>query len=153
MSLMDAMTARLSLRAPALLAGRVLIAAVFVYDAVLIVQSPAEGASYLEQFGVPGILLYPAAVFEFVAGLMVALGLAARPAALALSGFCVMTALIFHRDLGNPAEALEFGKDIGLAGGFLFLAAEGAGRLSLRRSPRQTIAESATTSPAADQRA
>jgi putative oxidoreductase len=113
------------------LAARVLVALVFIYDAVLLVRSPVGNASYMTQYGIPAILLYPAALVEFVGGLMLIAGFAARPAALALAGFCLLTALIFHHNLGNAGEAIQFGKDIGLAGGLLCLYLQGPGALSL----------------------
>jgi putative oxidoreductase len=121
------------------LAARVLVALVFIYDAVLLVRAPAGNASYMMQYGVPALLLYPAALLEFVGGLMLVAGFAVRPVALALAGFCLLTALIFHHDLANAGEAIEFGKDIGLAGGLLCLYLQGAGALSFdavrRRAP------------------
>ena len=56
-----------------------------------------------------------------------------RPAltALAFAGFCALTAVVFHNQLGAIGEAIQFGKDFGLAGGFLLLAVSGAGGWSL----------------------
>jgi putative oxidoreductase len=46
----------------------------------------------------------------------------------ALSGFCVLTALIFH----FPAdEMIEFQKNVAMAGGFLLLAVFGPGAWSV----------------------
>ena len=115
---------------PALLVGRVLIAAIFIYDATLIVRSPDGTAAFMEQFGVPAILLYPTAIFEFFGGLMLVVGLYARQAALGFAVFCMLTALIFHHNLADANEVLQFGKDFGLAGGFLLLFASGPGSFS-----------------------
>jgi putative oxidoreductase len=121
------------LRGVVLLAGRLLIAAVFVYDAVLLLQAPAANMAYMARFGVPGFLLWPTAIFELVVGALLVLGLAARAVALAFAGFCLLTALVFHSDFADIAEIIQFGKDIGLAGGFLFLLAAGPGPLALDR--------------------
>jgi putative oxidoreductase len=43
----------------------------------------------------------------------------------------LLTALTFHRNLVDLTELIQFGKDFGLAGGFLLLAAGGAGDWSL----------------------
>lgn len=120
-----------SMRDAALLAGRVLIAAVFVYDATIIARFPDATIGYMEQFGLPGMLLWPTALFQLAAGILVVVGWQTRLAALAFAGFCLATALIFHRNFADTTEAIQFGKDVGLAGGFLFLAAAGAGRWSL----------------------
>jgi len=70
-------------------------------------------------------------LLQFAGGLLIVLGLFTRIAALAFAGFCLLTALIFHRNVADVMEAIQLGKDLGLAGGFLFLAAAGAGGWSL----------------------
>lgn len=115
----------------ALLVGRFLLAPVFIYDAILLLRFPADSAAYMTRFGVPDAFLYPTALFEFCGGVMIVAGLALRPAALAFAGFCLLTAILFHADPGNPAECIQFGKDIGLTGGFVCLFLQGAGTLSI----------------------
>ena len=39
--------------------------------------------------------------------------------------FCLATALIFHNDFANQMQIIAFLKNFGLAGGFLFIAANG----------------------------
>jgi putative oxidoreductase len=111
------------LRGPLRLAGRVLLAVVFIYDATLMVRFPADNVAYMQQFGLPAALLYPTAAFQVVGGLMIVLGLWLRPVALAFAGFCLLTAVVFHHDFAAASEVIQFGKDVGLAGGFLLLAA------------------------------
>jgi putative oxidoreductase len=120
-----------TLRNFSLLAGRVLMAAIFVYDAVLLARFPVDNIAYMESFGVPGVLLWPTAIFQFVGGLMIMVGLLTRLVSLGFAAFCLLTALTFHRNLADPTELIQFGKDLGLAGGFLFLAAGGAGAWAL----------------------
>jgi putative oxidoreductase len=84
-------------------------------------------AAYMADYGVPTFLLPFAALFQFVGGVFLMLGHWTRPTALAFAGFAAMTAVIFHLPDGN---AIQFGKDIAIAGGFLVLAASGAGRWS-----------------------
>ena len=119
------------LRNLAILLGRIFIAAIFIYDATLIVRFPSDNVAYMESFGVPAFLLWPTGLFQFAGGLMIVLGLLTRIVALGFAGFCLVTALTFHRDLADLTELIQFGKDFGLAGGFLFLAAGGAGGWSL----------------------
>ena len=69
---------------------------------------------------------------------MIVVGWWARPAGLALAAFCVATAFTFHGALSNPDELIQFGKDMGLAGGFLMLAASGPGRWSVDWLTRRT---------------
>lgn len=115
----------------ALLVGRIFIAAIFIYDATLIARFPGDNLGYIESFGVPGFLLWPTALFQFVGGILIVLGLLTRLTALGLAGFCLLTALIFHRNAADVMETIQFGKDFGLAGGFLFLVAGGAGGWSV----------------------
>jgi putative oxidoreductase len=113
------------LSAPMRLVGRVLLVAVFIYDATLMVRFAPDNIAYMEQFGLSGLLLYPTAAFQFFGGLAIVLGLFLRPMALAFAVFCLLTAVVFHRDVADASELIQFGKDLGLAGGFLVLAAGG----------------------------
>lgn len=122
-----------ALRNLALLVGRIFIAAIFIYDATLLARFPESNLAYMERFGVPGFMLWPTAAFQFIGGLMIVAGLATRLVALGFAGFCLLTALTFHRNLADLTELIHFGKDFGLAGGFLFLVAGGAGAWSLDR--------------------
>jgi putative oxidoreductase len=45
--------------------------------------------------------------------------------------FCVVTALLFHHALGDQNQMIHFLKNIAMAGGFLQVAAFGAGTFSL----------------------
>ena len=74
------------------------------------------------------------------------LGFATRLVALVFVVFCMMTAFFFHNtfsmataiDFTKAGTAIDFGKDIALAGGFLFLVANGAGRFSLDALMKRT---------------
>ena len=79
----------------------------------------------MEGFGLPGFLIYPAVVIEIVLPVLVIVGYQARIAAGILSIFCLMTAFIFHFDFSNQMQLVSFLKNIGLAGGFLFIVANG----------------------------
>ena len=119
-----------SLRNLALLLGRILIAGVFIYDAMLLVRYQEANAAFMEKFGVPAILIWPTAAFQFFGGILIVLGYFTRLAAPAFAGFCLLTALTFHRDFADTSEIIQFGKDAALAGGFLFLFAAGPGEWS-----------------------
>ena len=113
------------------LVGRLLLAALFVTDVWTIINNYGATADYLAQFGVPPLLLPLAAAAQLAGGLLVAIGWRTRLAALALALFCIATAFIFHSQSGDPGEAIQFWKDLAIAGGFLVLSAHGAGALSL----------------------
>jgi len=48
-----------------------------------------------------------------------------------LAIFCLLTAFIFHNQLGEPMQMINFMKNIAMAGGFLVLAAHGCGAFGL----------------------
>lgn len=113
------------------LLGRLLLAALFLFDSWLVINNYGATAEYLVQFGVPPLLLVPALAVQAGGGLLVAVGWFTRLAALALSLFCISTALIFHNQFGDSNEEIQFWKDLAIAGGFLVLAINGAGAFSL----------------------
>ena len=118
------------------LAGRAMIALIFVLSGLSKISAIEGTQGYMEAMGVPGILIYPTILFEVVAGLAIIAGFQTRLVALALAGFTLLLALIFHNQLGDQTQFILFIKNVAIAGGLLFLARHGAGELSLdhRRS-------------------
>lgn len=119
------------------LLGRLGLALIFVDEGWSTLGTYGATQDYMAGHGVsPGLLPLVIAT-ELGCGLLVAAGLLTRWAAVALSGFCLLTALIFHRELGDPAQWINFYKNIAMSGGFLTLAAHGAGPWSLDAALRQ----------------
>jgi putative oxidoreductase len=121
----------LPIKEAAALAGRLLLAAIFLHEAYAKLSGYSAAVAYSEAFGVPGLLLPLAIATELGCGLLIIVGYQTRIAALLLAGFCVVTALLFHVKLGNRNELLHFEKDLAIAGGFLVLFAHGAGAWAL----------------------
>ena len=119
------------LNAAALLLGRLLLASLFILEGWGKLRGYAGAVGYMEKFGVPGLLLPAVIAAEFVGGLCIALGWQARWAALALAGFSISAALLFHNNFGVRNELLHFEKDLAIAGGLLVLYAFGPGAWSL----------------------
>jgi putative oxidoreductase len=111
--------------------ARLMLTWFFIAEGVLKLRNYTGVLDYMAQYGVPGSLLPFAIALEIVGGTLVLVGLYTRWAALALSGFCVLAALLFHNDFADSNEFIHFGKDIAIAGGFLFVAAFGPGGWSL----------------------
>jgi putative oxidoreductase len=107
------------------LIGRIFISALFLISAFNKIFNLEGSTSWMEGFGLPGFLIYPAIVIEIVLPVLVIVGYQARVAAGILSIFCLMTAFIFHFDFSNQMQLVSFLKNIGLAGGFLFIVANG----------------------------
>jgi putative oxidoreductase len=116
-----------------LLVGRLLIANIFLHEAIAKISNYAGAAAYARSFGVPDTLLPLAIALELGCGLAIAMGLWTRPAALLLSGFCIFTAVAFHTHFAERNQLLHFEKNLAMAGGLLVLAAHGAGRITVCR--------------------
>lgn len=120
-----------SLSDAATLAGRLLIALLFVHEGWIKLTHTAASMTYMQNFGLPGWLLAPALVLELGGGLLLIAGWGSRPVALALAFFCVVAAAIFHRNVADGNQLLHFEKDLAIAGGLLAHFAWGPGRFTL----------------------
>ena len=107
------------------LIARFLISALFLLSAYNKIFSIDGTMSWMEGFGVPGFLLYPTIALEIILPLFIIIGYQARVSAGLLAVFCVVTALIFHYDFIDQVQTIAFLKNLGLAGGFLFILANG----------------------------
>ena len=107
------------------LVGRVLISSLFLISAYNKVLSLDGTMGWMEGYGVPGFLLYPAIALEIILPLFIIIGYRARLSAGLLAIFCLITAFIFHFDFSDQIQKILFLKNIGLAGGFLFIVANG----------------------------
>jgi putative oxidoreductase len=113
------------------LAGRILISTIFVLSGFSKITGYAGMQGYMESQGVPGALLPLVIATELGGGILIVLGLWTRLAALALAGFSILAALLFHANFADQMQMIMFMKNFAMAGGFLFLVAHGAGALSL----------------------
>lgn len=121
----------------AYLIARILLMALFLVSGLGKLADPAATQGYMEAMGVPGILLWPTIAFEIGSGLCILLGLQTRMVSIVLAAFSLVTAVIFHHNVGDPTQQIMFLKNLGLAGGFLLLACTGAGRYSVDGRRRQ----------------
>ena len=115
------------------LLGRILISSIFLLSGINKIQNYEGSHDWMESLGVPGILLIPAIVLEVLAPILIIVGYQVKISAALLSFFCIATAIIFHTDFSNQMQFISFFKNIGLAGGFLFLVIYGAKDFSLDR--------------------
>ena len=111
--------------------GRVFIAMIFVLSGFNKIASYEYVATWMSSMGVPSALLPLVIALEVLGGMAIILGFKARLAAFLLSGFCVVSAVIFHSNFAEQNEMINFLKNIAIAGGFLFLVANGAGKFAL----------------------
>ncbi len=113
-----------------LLVARCLLAGLFLWSGIGQVNGYDETAIFMSQHGTVGSLL-PIAVFVELAGaVLLIFGYRMRFVCLALAGFCVVTALLFHANFADRAQMFHFLKNAAIAGGMLALYVAGPGRLS-----------------------
>jgi putative oxidoreductase len=104
----------------------------------------ASNVAYMKAYGLPAadLLIWPAALFEIVAGAMLAAGWKTRWAALALVAYTGIAMLIFHAYWNVPADQalnqqIHFMKNVAIIGGLLLVFAHGPARFSIERSLQQ----------------
>ena len=107
------------------LIGRIFISALFLISAFNKIFNLDGSMGWMESFGVPGFLIFPAIVIEIILPVLVIVVYRARLASGILAIFCLVTAFIFHFDFSDQMQFILFLKNIGLAGGFLFIVANG----------------------------
>lgn len=113
--------------------GRALLSVLFLFAGIGKIGAPAMTIGYIQSAGLPlpevpyGIAI----AVEIGCGTMLLLGFLARPAAVILAIFSVATAIGFHHDFADQNQLIHFLKDVSIAGGLLYVAALGAGRVSI----------------------
>lgn len=113
------------------LAGRVMLASLFVLEALTKLSAYEAAQSYMRAFGLSGQILPLAIAIELGGGILIVLGWRTRIAALVLAVFCATAAVVFHTKFGDRNQLIHFEKDLALAGAFLIVCAHGAGRYSI----------------------
>jgi len=119
--------------------GRVVIAIMFVMSGLEKFMDLAATASQIDSKGlpIPYALAVATACLEFGGGVLIIIGWQTRIVALALALFTAVAAYFFHDFWHDPPgpehtnNMIHFMKNASIIGGFLMLAAVGAGRYSL----------------------
>jgi len=113
------------------LVARVFLGHIFLLAGVSKISAYEGTQGYMDAMGVPGVLLPLVILLEIAGGLMIIVGWKTKWAAIALAVFSVVAAAIFHNNFADQMQMILFMKNIAIAGGFLLLAAHGAGAYSL----------------------
>ena len=118
------------------LIGRVMISAIFLFSGINKIFNYDATVGWMEGYSIPGVLLIPAIIIEILFPLMIIIGYQIRIAAGGLLLFSLLTAFIFHLDFSNQMQIIAFLKNVGLAGGMLFLVVHGAKDFSLEKKKK-----------------
>ncbi len=113
------------------LTGRLFIAAIFLMAGLSKITGYEATQGYMQAIGVPGGLLPLVILTEVVGALAIIIGFKTRLVAFLLAGFSIVSALLFHLNFADQMQSILFMKNIAIAGGFLFLVANGAGYVSI----------------------
>ncbi|MDE2428378.1 MAG: DoxX family protein [Burkholderiales bacterium] len=123
------------------LAGRILIAAIFVMSGAGKIAGFEQTVGYIASKGLPmaSLAAIAAIVVELGGGILLIVGWKARWAAAAMMLFTLMAAVLFHDFWAAGADAaqnqmIHFMKNISMAGGLLFVIIHGSGALSLEKN-------------------
>jgi len=113
------------------LAGRVLVAHIFLLAGLQKIGNYAGTQGYMESMGVPGMLLPLVILAEVGGAVALIVGWRTRWAAAGLAVFCLLAAVFFHTNFSDGTQMIMFMKNLSIAGGLLFIAAHGAGAYAL----------------------
>lgn len=101
--------------------GRTLLALLFLGGAAQKVMDPETSQSLLASFGLPAWFIYPALVYNGLAGFALLIGFSTKWVALSLALYCIVTS-IFHLIPSDGWQMSIFVKNWAIAGGLLVLA-------------------------------
>ena len=111
--------------------GRIAMALMFLSSGWMKIGGYAQTAQYMASAGVPSALLPVVIAVELAGGLAVLFGFLTRWAALGLALYTIIAAALFHSNFADQNQMIHFWKNLTIMGGFLILAAHGAGRFSI----------------------
>lgn len=115
------------------LAGRSLLALIFIIAGFHKLTGFGETAGYMAAKGIPfsEILLVPTILIELGGGLMILFGFRARWAAAAIFLFIIPVTVIFHPFWSDASQFNSFFKNLAIMGGMLYIVVFGSGPIGL----------------------
>jgi putative oxidoreductase len=117
----------------AILVGRVLLSILFILAGYSKLTAISATAGWFGSIGLPmpTVTTVVVGLVELLGGLAVLIGFQTRIAAIVLALFTLGATAVAHLDFSQAGNALMLQKNLGLTGGFLLLAALGAGAYSI----------------------
>ena len=113
------------------LVGRIFLSALFLIEGVGKLFTQEQVITYMEDYGVPGILFIPAVIVEILFPLLLIVGYKTKLAALVMALFTLTVTIIFHTDFGDGMQLISFLKNLAITGGFMIVIAYGSNKFSL----------------------
>jgi putative oxidoreductase len=113
--------------------GRLLIGLPFVMSGFGKLAAYGPMTEMIGAVGLPAppLAFAVAVVVELGGGLLLIAGFQARPVAVALALFALVTAVSFHNNFADQNQMIHFLKNLMIAGGLLQIAGFGAGAISV----------------------
>jgi len=111
--------------------GRIFLSTLFLIEGTNKIFNYEATIQYMENFGVPGYLAIPAIILEILFPLLLIIGYQTKIAALVMMIFTIVVAIIFHTNFDDQMQFITFFKDIAIAGGFIIIFVNGAGKFSV----------------------
>ncbi|MFQ5439480.1 MAG: DoxX family protein [Paracoccaceae bacterium] len=111
--------------------GRILLSMIFLMSGLMKLQNPDTFITAVAALNIPQAGAYALMLAEVVGGAMILVGYQTRNVAILLSCLYLASTAILNLAVATPMEIMEFLRSLGLAGGFMVLFAQGAGKLSL----------------------
>ena len=117
------------------LIARIFISLIFLFSGVSKIITYDATLGWMEQI-MPGFFLIPAIIVEIIFPIFIIIGYRTGLASGILVLFCLATAFLFHFDFSNHIQIIAFLKNLGLAGGLLFLTINGPQKFILMKKKR-----------------
>ena len=111
--------------------GRIFLSVLFLIEGIGKLFTQEQVITYMEDYGVPGMLFIPAVVVEILFPLLLIVGYKTRLAALVMALFTLTVAIIFHTDFSDGMQLISFLKNLAIAGGFMIIIAYGSNKFSI----------------------
>ena len=113
--------------------GRVLIALIFILFGFGKITDFGSNLGYMQAFNVPfaTFVLVIAIAVELLGGISLILGLKTKWGAGALIIYTAIITLIFHTNLADQTQLIQFMKNLAIIGGLILIANYGPGPFSL----------------------
>lgn len=116
-----------------ILLGRILLSIMFILAGFGKLTAIGGTAAWFGSLGLPAptIVAVVVGLVELLGGLAILVGFQTRIVALVLAVFTLAATAVAHLDFADQMQVLLLQKNLTIAGGFLVLAAVGAGALSI----------------------